>query len=138
MSESTERWTAGAHHVGLTVPVLETALNFFTDGLGYEQVGEVPDYPAAFVSDGATMITLWQAETGEAAVPFDRRRHLGLHHLAIQVRDGGLDALYQRLAAREDVEIEFAPETLGGGPTRHMMTRIPGGLRVEFIAPAQA
>jgi hypothetical protein len=48
----------------------------------------------------------------------------------------GLDALHARLAARKDVEIEFAPEALGSGPTRHMMTRIPGNIRVEFIAPA--
>jgi catechol 2,3-dioxygenase-like lactoylglutathione lyase family enzyme len=138
MTAANERWTAGAHHVGLTVPDLQAALGFFTEGLGYEQVGEVPDYPAAFVSDGATMVTLWQAESRDAAQPFDRRRHLGLHHLAIRVADGGLDALHARLAARDDVEIEFAPEALGGGATRHMMTRIPGGLRVEFIAPAAA
>ena len=136
MARNTDRWTAGAHHVGLTVPDLPAALGFFTEGLGYEQVGEVPDYPAAFVSDGATMITLWQAENGGEALPFDRRRHLGLHHLAIRVSEGGLDALHERLAARDDVTIEFAPEPLGGGATRHMMTRIPDGLRVEFIAPA--
>ena len=35
-------------------------------------------------------------------------------------------------------ECPIAPEALGGGTTRHMMTRIPGGLRVEFIAPAAA
>ncbi len=137
MAINEERWTAGAHHVGLTVPDLEVALRFFVDGLGFESVGEVADYPAAFVSDGAVMITLWQAEAGPAAVPFDRRRNLGLHHLAIRVREGALDSLHKRLDARDDVEIEFAPESLGGGPTRHMMTRIPGRIRVEFIAPAQ-
>ena len=90
MSDTNETWTAGAHHVGLTVPD-----------------------------------------------PFDRRRNLGLHHLALRVREGALDALHQRLAARDDVEIELPPEPLGGGATRHMMTRIPGGLRVEIIAPAR-
>lgn len=138
MTETSERWTAGTHHVGLTVPDLEAALRFFTEGLGYAQVGAVPSYPAAFLSDGVAMITLWQAEEPATATPFDRRRNLGLHHLAIRVRDDGLDALHARLAARDDVEIEFPPEPLGGGPTRHMMTRIPGGLRVEFIAPARA
>ena len=107
-------------------------------GLGFEKVGEVPDYPAAFVSDGAVMITLWQAERGEAATPFDRRANLGLHHLALTVGSAGLDALHERLAARKDVEIEFPPEPLGGGATRHLMARIPGRIRVEFIAPAQA
>ena len=138
MAANPDRWTAGAHHVGLTVPDLDAARTFFTEGLGYEQVGAAPDYPAAFLSDGATMITLWQAESGAAVRPFDRRRNLGLHHLSLRVAQGRLDDLHARLTARPDVEIEFAPEDLGGGPTRHMMTRIPGGLRVEFIAPASA
>jgi len=136
MSDDNERWTAGAHHIGLTVPDLREAVDFFTEALGYEQVGAVPDYPAAFLSDGSVMITLWQAEAGAAAVPFDRHRNLGLHHLSLRVRDGALAALHERLAARADVEIEFPPEALGEGPTRHMMTRVPGDLRVEFIAPA--
>ena len=138
MSQNEAKWTAGAHHVGLTVPDLAAAVAFFKDGLGFEVVGEVPDYPAAFLSDGSVMITLWQAENGEDATPFDRRRNLGLHHLAIAVRPGALDDLHKRLDERDDVSVEFAPELLGGGPTRHMMTRIVGGIRVEFIAPAQS
>ena len=138
MANNETRWTAGAHHVGLTVPDLPAAVDFFRDGLGFETLGEVPDYPAAFLSDGAVMITLWQAENGEEAIAFDRRRNLGLHHLAISVRSGALDDLHKRLEARADVSVEFAPELLGGGPTRHMMTRIPGGIRVEFIAPAES
>ncbi len=66
-----------------------------------------------------------------------RRRNVGLHHLAINVREGALDDLHKRLEARSDIQVEFAPESLGGGPIRHMMTRIPGDIRVEFIAPAQ-
>ncbi len=130
------RWTGGAHHVGLTVPDLAEAVRFFQDGLDFQKVGEVPAYPAAFLSDGEVMITLWQATDGTAAVGFDRHRNLGLHHLALRVGEHGLDALHERLAARADVEIEFAPVPLGEGPTRHMMTRIPGEIRVEFIAPA--
>ena len=53
--------TQGAHHIGLTVPDLDKAKTFFIDTLGFEQVGEVPEYPAAFVSDGTIMITLWRA-----------------------------------------------------------------------------
>jgi len=138
MTKNETRWTAGAHHVGLTVPKLAEAVDFFRDGLGFEAVGGVPDYPAAFLSDGAVMITLWQAENGREATPFDRRRNLGLHHVALTVRAGGLDDLHKRIEAREDVSVEFAPESLGGGPTRHMMTRIPGGIRVEFIEPVQS
>ena len=128
-------WTQGAHHVGLTVPDLAAAHRFFTDTLGFRQVGEVADYPAVFLSDGHVLITLWRAENPSRAVPFDRKNVIGLHHLALRVAgEEALDALYRRLANADGVEIEFAPEPLGGGPTRHMMCRIPGGIRLELIA----
>ena len=137
MSNPTPR-TLGAHHVGLTVPDLGAARVFFEQALGFDAVGEVPDYPAVFLHDGSVMITLWQAEEPATATPFDRRRNLGLHHLALRVADAGaLAALHAELAARDDVEVEFAPEPLGGGPTGHMMCSIPGGLRLELIAPTQ-
>ena len=129
--------TRGAHHVGLTVPDLAKTRAFFLDTLGYAQLGELPDYPAVFLSDGATMITLWQAADPATAVPFDRRNVIGLHHLALSVADAdALATLHHRLESTEDVEVEFAPEPLMGGPTTHMMCNIPGGIRVEFIAPA--
>ena len=137
MTRSDSPTTRGVHPVGLTVPDLDRTRAFFLDTLGYEQVGEVPDYPAAFVSDGQVMVTLWQAEDPATATPFDRRRNIGLHHLALQVEPGpALDTLHEELAARDDVEIEFAPESLGGGATRHLMCRIPGNIRLEIIAPA--
>lgn len=128
--------TRGVHHVGLTVPDLAVARRFFVETLGYQPRGEVPDYPAAFVSDGNVLITLWQVKDSARAVAFDREQNVGLHHLALAVEGAAsLDALHQRLLRLGDVEIEFSPEPLGGGPTRHMMVRIPGGVRVEFIAP---
>ena len=124
--------TRGAHHIGLTVPDLPAARHFFLDALGFSQIGEVPDYPAVFVSDDTTMITLWQAEDPATATPFDRRKNIGLHHLAFRVDD--LDTLAKELTARDDVDIEFDPEDLGNTGIRHMMCRIPGNIRVEFIA----
>ena len=61
---------------------------------------------------------------------------IGLHHLALAVDgDASLDALHERLKDDSRVEIEFAPEPLAGGPTRHMICNIPGGgIRVEFVA----
>ena len=127
--------TRGAHHIGLTVPNLEQTREFFIQTLGYEQVGEVPEYPAAFLSDGTTMITLWQAIDPDNAVPFDRKNVIGLHHLALVVEPGFLDGLCERLKDTAEVDIEFEPEGLGNLPVRHMMCNIPGGIRVEFIAP---
>ena len=129
--------TQGAHHIGLTVPNLSETLAFFTGPLGFSQVGEVPDYPAAFVSDGTTMITLWQAEKPATAASFDRKNGIGLHHLALRVENGEvLDELHQRVSKVDGVTIEFAPESLRDGPTTHMMMAIPGGIRLELIAPA--
>lgn len=137
MNEAKNPMTQGAHHVGLTVPDLAKTLGFFTEVLGFSVVGEKPAYPAAFVSDGSIMITLWQAQDPQTATPFDRKQVIGLHHLALQVRDGvTLQDLHQRLADAPFVDIEFSPEPLGGGPTQHMMCSIPGGLRLELIAPA--
>ena len=128
--------TRGAHHIGLTVPELAKTRSFFIDTLGYTQVGEVPDYPAVFLTDGTTMITLWQAQNPGNAVPFDRKNVIGLHHFALLVDNhAALDALHERLKQTADVDIEFAPESLGGSEIRHMMTYIPGGIRVEFLSP---
>jgi catechol 2,3-dioxygenase-like lactoylglutathione lyase family enzyme len=129
--------TRGAHHIGLTVPDLADTRGFFRDTLGFAQVGEVPDYPAVFLSDGTTMITLWQAADPARAVPFDRKNGIGLHHLALAVENhDALDALHGTLNDTKGVEIEFAPEALGDGPARHMICAIPGGIRIEFIASA--
>ena len=129
--------TQGAHHIGLTVPDLAETRAFFLDTLGFSQVGEVPDYPAVFLSDGTVMITLWQAADPATAVAFDRKNVIGLHHVALKVENADvLAALHHKLNANDGVEIEFAPESLGGGATRHMMCTIPGGIRMEFIAPA--
>ena len=129
--------TEGAHHIGLTVPSLDAARAFFIETLGFAQVGEKPDYPAVFVSDGTTMITLWQVRDPATAVAFDRKNVIGLHHLALKVPGSdALDALHDKLKGTDGVEIEFAPEDLSGGPIRHMMCTIPGGIRTEFIAPA--
>ena len=134
---STSPLTQGLHHVGLTVPSLEETNTFFLETLGFNQIGEVPDYPATFLSDGNIMITLWQAENAADATPFDRKNVIGLHHLALIVEDqAALDAMHDRLQSAAGTSIEFAPEPLGGGATRHMMCNIPGGIRVEFIAPA--
>lgn len=129
--------TQGAHHIGLTVPKLAEARAFFVDTLRFSQVGEKPDYPAVFVTDGSIMITLWQAADSETAVAFDRRNVIGLHHFALKVESAeALEALHRKLDATPGVEIEFAPEPLGNGPLKHMMCAIPGGIRVEFIAAA--
>ena len=127
--------TQGAHHIGLTVPDVGKARDFFVDVLEFDQVAERPHYPAIFVSDGTIMLTLWQATHPETAARFDRRNTIGLHHFALRVDGDTLDSYFERLVATDGVSIEFAPESVGDGPARHMMFTIPGGVRMELIAP---
>lgn len=131
--------TMGVHHVGLTVPDIHATRTFFEQALGFRTVAERPAYPAVFVSDGTVMLTLWQAEDPEACTAFDRKRNVGLHHLALRVADHPtLEALGDALAARDDVQVEFPPEALGDTQTRHMMLAVPGGVRLELVAPKVA
>ena len=130
--------TSGIHHIGLAVTRLEASAAFFTDRLGWDEVRRDPGYPAIFVSDGHIMLTLWQVADPKNATAFDRHQNVGLHHLAIKVdSEDKLKAIHQTLAKAEGVTIEYEPELLREGPTRHMMCTDPSGLRIEFIWPGQ-
>src|SRR5882757_358052 len=125
--------TFGVDHVGLSVRDLESTRRFFCDCLGWSVVGERPDYPAAFVSDGHLLVTLWRVEAPDRAVAFDRRANVGLHHLALAAADrAALDALHERVASWPGVVVEFAPEPSGKGPKVHFIVREPSGVRIEF------
>lgn len=125
--------TLGVDHVGLSVNDLTSTHAFFVDCLGWQTVGERPDYPAAFVSDGTARLTLWQVQNTEDFVSFDRRQNVGLHHLALKVADQEtLDAIYDQIRDWPGIVIEFAPEPSGRGPKIHMMIREPSGNRIEF------
>ncbi len=125
--------TLGVDHVGLTVSDLAATRDFFVECLGWEVVGEKSDYPAVFVSDGISRLTLWQVHDTTDCVAFDRRQNVGLHHLALKVANrAALDAVFEQVKDWPGVEIEFAPETSGGGPKFHTMIREPSGSRIEF------
>lgn len=125
-------YTLGVDHVGLTVSDIERSRRFFVECLGWTVVGGNPAYPAVFVSDGTTRLTLWQADPGHAA--FDRRRNVGLHHLALKIADlDVLSDLHARVSAWPDAVVEFAPEPVGKGPRVHCMIREPGGARIELV-----
>ena len=130
---STETLTAGIDHVGLTVRDLNLTRDFFISCLGWTQVGEKPDYPAAFVSDGKVMLTLWEVQTQAGRVEFDRKTNVGLHHLALRVgSEEALQEIFSKVSNWPGVEVQFAPENLGPGPKRHTMIFEPGGIRLEF------
>ncbi|MCX4242541.1 VOC family protein [Paraliomyxa miuraensis] len=124
----------GTDHVGLTVTDLEASRALFVDVLGFRVRGQDESYPAYFLTNGHTTVTLWRAEDPEHATPFDRRRNVGLHHLALTV-DGfeTLDALHERLSTHPGVVVEFGPELAYGGPAKHMMFYEPSGNRIELV-----
>ena len=128
--------TRGLNHIGLTVRDLDASAAFFTDALRWRKVGGDPDYPSVFVTDGVMMVSLWRATDPENATAFDRKSNIGLHHMAMTIPDlETLDELYETLKDWPGVEIEFAPEFMGNGPTTHMIVYEPSGSRIEFVVP---
>jgi catechol 2,3-dioxygenase-like lactoylglutathione lyase family enzyme len=128
--------TNGVHHVGLAVPHLDAAVAFFTDALGWKLVAENAEYPSAFVSDGTVTLTLWRVADPATAAKFDRRANVGLHHLALAVRDeAALNAVFERVSRHPGVTVEFAPGPVRVGSDRkHFICAMPGGVRLEFTA----
>ena len=136
--KSQQAVTKGIHHLGLNVKDLPTTQKFFEDTIGFKKVGEVPEYPAAFVSDGQIMIALFQTQNPQDAINFDRKNNIGLHHFSLKLQSlEDLDQLNDKLSQTEGVTVEFPPEDLHGGPTKHMMCTEPGGIRIEFIVPSK-
>lgn len=124
--------TLGLHHLGLSVSKLSASAKFFTDCLGWSVVREIAEHPAIFVSNGHILITLWQAD--DQARPFDRKRNIGLHHVAIKVpSEEALHEVFQLASSYPDVITEFSPEPIGASPAKHCMLLEPSGIRVEFI-----
>ncbi|WP_144156647.1 VOC family protein [Paraburkholderia sp. BCC1885] len=125
--------TRGIDHLGLAVRDLNVTRDFFIQCLGWNLVGERPAYPAAFVSDGHIMLTLWQVTNQDRLVEFDRKSNVGLHHLALRVgSEAALKEIFARVTAWPGVTVDFAPENLGEGPKQHAMVFEPGGIRLEF------
>jgi catechol 2,3-dioxygenase-like lactoylglutathione lyase family enzyme len=130
----TDSLTRGVHHVGLVVRDLDEAGRFFTDALGFREVGRNDAYPALFVSDGGVTLTLWRLADPDNAVAFDRKTNIGLHHLALAVPDEAkLAVIFERVRDYPGVTVEFAPGPMRpGSPTHHFICAMPGGVRIEF------
>lgn len=126
--------TQGLDHLGLTVRDLDQTTAFFVDVLGWTETARDPDYPRTTVTDGHLRLTLWQADTAQDIVAFDRKANIGLHHLALRVDSRAtLDTLAQKVAATDGVTMEFMPEPMGAGPRMHTIFAEPGGLRIELL-----
>lgn len=77
------------------------------------------------------MITLWQTDAG--ATSFDRRKNVGLHHLAIKISSlNALQKAFDTVMSIDGVKSDFAPQELGGTPLTHAMVFEPSGNRIEL------
>jgi catechol 2,3-dioxygenase-like lactoylglutathione lyase family enzyme len=126
--------TLGIDHLGLTVLSLEKTQAFFMECLGWTLRGERPEYPAAFVTDGKSILTLWQVKSSGEPVQFDRANNIGLHHVALRVANlAELQKVFAKVSAWPGVTVQFGPEISGKGPRMHCMIFEPGGIRIEFV-----
>ena len=124
--------THGIDHLGLTVRNLDKTVAFFTECLEWKEVGGKPEYPSKFVSDGKSVLTLWQVQSDNAPA-FDRKANLGLHHLALKIAsEAELRELFENVKNWPDIVVECEPEFSGQGPKVHFFVAEPGGLRLEF------
>ena len=125
--------TSGINHIGLAVADLKASTEFFVAQLGWTESGFDPSYPRTAVTDGNLKITLWQIDHNKPTAQFDRRQNVGLHHLALHIdTEETLYALADKLAAVDNVKIEFMPEFMGKGPRKHFICYEPSGIRIEF------
>lgn len=130
--------TQGINHLGLSVNDLKASTAFFVNFLGWQESGFDASYPRTAVSDGVIKLTLWQVDHALDVAAFDRRKNIGLHHLALTLPSkDALMTLFEKAKTYAGIKIEFAPELLGEGPRMHMMCLEPSGIRVEFIWPGQ-
>ena len=113
---------------------MDTTTKFFVECLEWENLGRDDSYPQAIVTDGDVILTLWQIDTSLDVETFDRKKNIGLHHLALPVATESvlMEELSSTVSAWPGVQIEFEPELGGQGPRKHMMFTEPGGIRIEF------
>ena len=124
--------TLGIDHLGLTVRDLDKTTAFFTECLGWKVVGGKPEYPSKFVSDGSSVLTLWQVQVKDPP-GFDRKSNIGLHHVAFKIAtEAKLRDLFTRVKDWPEIDVECEPEFSGTGPKVHFFINEPGGLRLEF------
>lgn len=144
-----------AHHVGLTVPNLDRAVDFFVDAIGCDvlyrkgpfgdpdgqsmkrRLDVHPDATAtlAMLRCGPTMnleLFEWDAPDQDGTPP--KNSDIGAMHLAFQVED--IDAAMEGLADRDDVTMLDGPQTNDEGPTEgltYVYCRVEWGLYLELL-----
>lgn len=104
--------TQGLHHLGLTVSNIDQTRDFFVNVLAFKQVGAKPDYPAYFVSDGTTLLTLWQAKDQSLRCPLIATRIL----VCITLRSKLMELPRSRLCMKNSKRSQTSPLNLPRNP----------------------
>lgn len=123
--------TAGVHHLGLTVTSLERSKQFYQDLFGWKELGTDPKMGYAFLTDGTTMITLWQ----QSDTAYDKA-HAGLHHFAMAV--GSPDDLVraEQVLRKKNIRIHYdrIVPAREGAKEAELYFYDPDGIRVELFS----
>lgn len=122
--------TKGVNHVGLSVIHLEESKTFFREILEFELLEFVPGHHA-FVTDGKTMVTLWQTAKNEASL-----ETAGLHHLAFEVESARILREVEDKLRRQNYRIQFDGMGVRGkeGGFLSLFFYDPSGIRIELVS----
>jgi catechol 2,3-dioxygenase-like lactoylglutathione lyase family enzyme len=143
------------HHVGLTVPDLDKAVDFFVDAIGCDvlyrkgpfgdsdgqsmerRLDVHPDASAslAMLRCGPTMnLELFEWDAPDQDETPTKNSDIGAMHLALQVEE--IDAAVTALTDRDDVTMLDGPHTNDDGPTAgltYVYCRVEWGLYLELL-----
>jgi len=146
------------HHVGVTVPDLDEAVDFFVERVGAEllyrkgpfgdsdgdsmerRLGVHPDATASLAMlrcGPTTNLELFEWDTPDQREDAPPISDAGATHLGIQV--GDIERAIEGIAEHEGVEVLDGPHTNDGGPTEgltYIFCRTPWGMYLELVEVA--
>lgn len=122
--------TKGVNHVGLSVTDLQATKDFFVEILEFE-VLKYAEGQHAYVTDGTTMITLWQTAEQEANL-----KTAGLHHLALQVESVSVLRKIEERMKQKNIRLQFDGIGVRGqeGGFVALFCYEPSGIRIELAS----
>jgi methylmalonyl-CoA/ethylmalonyl-CoA epimerase len=123
------------NHVGIAVPEIEGALDFWRDALGLEllAVEDVPSQKAAvaFIPVGESEIELITPTTDDSGLAkFLKDKGPGIHHLCLEVDD--LEEMLIDLKAKGVRLINETPQFLPGRKMAFIHPKAASGVLVEL------
>lgn len=119
----------GVDHIALQLPSLIEGLRFFNELLGFKVKLRVTieGQQIVFLQAGKVELEIWEDSSGDAT-QLDEAT-VGVHHLALQVKD--LEAIMDYMRDKDvQVLIDIYEPTRG---IREAIVQGPGGVRIQFV-----